>query len=1166
MIRRTSKIALEVVGVAVAVTAVLLAVLAWRLSTGPVSLPLLSQIIADAVRSDLQGGRLGIGSTVLRWAPEERQLGLRLQDVRLTGADGNLVAAVPELAFRISLPALLVGKLAPTYVDFYGITATIVRRPGAGISFGLASASAPVSQGGEASAIVAPMLKALAAGEHNDPTLGYLRHVGINDATLRFVDEVNGIVLDAPNANLAMYRGEGGVAGTLIADVRIGDTLGHVEFSGALPLGGKSVEVDLRAMNIVPAALARMSPSLSNYALFDAPLSARGTLDMSTDGTVNTARLSVDAGAGTFTLPGLQQTPVPLEKAHAEIALDARARRLDLKRLVLQAGPHSASFTGRVDNYVLGTGLNVSSARVELNGGKTTTQMAGFFEGPVELENVRFAGVLDFDKRSLAIKNLSLGVAGGSITASGTIVDGARSPSVDVKGTMTNLPVDTVRAIWPLALSHGARKWVAKNMSGGMLGRGEFRVDTPAGMLADADDHKAMPNDRVRFEFDVSDATVSYLDEMPPMTEVVARGLLQGNRFDAWVSSATVTVDEGRSIAVSNGHFVDDALATKGSVGDIEFSAAGATADILALLDHEPLTLIRGFGLDPSTVGGTGTISARLNLPLTKDVTIDDVDFSGTAHADNLVVPNIQSDLTVTGGTLDIDVQRTGLKAKGSVNINGSAPVRLVWSESFVRTKGPGSVFELAGRLDDASRAAIGLPLDDFLSGTADVKAKLVGKGAEIDSATVHAELSDAVARVDELGWLKPVGKPATVDLKVAFMPDAFRFTDFVLAGAGIDAKGTFTIAKSGRILAVDFPVVKLGPANDLVAKARRDEKGTLLVDIVGAKADARGLLHAFISGSGDKSKSDESATRALTPEMERDASLRTEIRADIGDVTAQNETKFSGLKARFTQIDGDVFLMDLTGIDQGGQPFDARIVPSPDRTRQFSMRSGDAGSVLRALDLFKSVQGGTLTAEGTFDDKLPGSPMKGEFSADKFRVVDASVLANILTLGSLTGIRDTLNGEGIYFDSLKLPFEISGHRIRVDDARMSGPAIGLTMKGEVDRSQDVVAMEGTLVPAYTINSILGKVPLLGPLIVGREGEGIFGFTYGVKGNIDDPSVVVNPLSAIAPGFLRRLFEFSSALPEEKEKKATSPAKGGETPKAAPPAPRPETEPGAPAP
>jgi hypothetical protein len=158
---------------------------------------------------------------------------------------------------------------------------------------------------------------------------------------------------------------------------------------------------------------------------------------------------------------------------------------------------------------------------------------------------------------------------------------------------------------------------------------------------------------------------------------------------------------------------------------------------------------------------------------------------------------------------------------------------------------------------------------------------------------------------------------------------------------------------------------------------------------------------------------------------------------------------------------------------------------------------------------------------------------MKGSIDVSKFRIIDAPVLAKILTLGSLTGISDTLSGGGIYFDRLILPFSSTGHRIHVEEARVAGPAIGLTMSGQIDRTNDVVDLEGTLVPAYTINSVLGNVPLLGPLLIGREGEGIFGFTYAVKGSTDNPSVIVNPLSAIAPGFLRRLFEFGSTLPPE---------------------------------
>jgi hypothetical protein len=1153
LIRRTSKIALEVVGVAVAATALLLAVLAWRLSSGPISLPILSQIIEDSARSQLAGGRLDIGDTILIWSAQDRQLGLRLRDVRLTGADGNRVAAAPELSFRLSVPALLIGRLAPTSVDFYGINATIVRRPGVGISLGLASAGEKPNPASEASAMIGPMLSALATGETENSILGYLRHVGIRDATLNFVDEVNGVSFEAPNANLALFRGGGGVAGSLSADLALGDTKGHIELSGALPQGASSIQLGMRATGIVPAALARASPSLANYALFDAPIDADGNLELARDGTVKSGRLSLDAGKGTFTLPGLEQAPVPIEKAHAELTLDAAANRLDLAKLVFQAGPHSISMQGHVD-YTLGAGVNISTARIELSAGKTTTEIPGFFEGPVEFDNVHVAALLDFDKRSMTVEDIKLGVGGGRIAASGKLEEGARSPAISFKGTIESVPIATARTVWPLVLSDHAREWVSEHMKGGTLRSANFNVNFAANVIEDTPPHAPLPAGSVHFEFNVDGTTVSYLDAMPPLENVTARGLVQPNRFDAWVSSAIVNVAPGKTLAVSNGHFADGDIANPHSIGDIEFTGAGATADILALLDHEPLKLIRGFGLDPSTVGGTGTLSAALRLPLVKTVKISDVDFSGKAHADKISIPHLDKNMSITSGTLDVDVTRQGLKSKGIVSFNNSTPLGILWTESFNAGSGPSSSYRMTGDFDAAARASIGLDFEKYLTGPVVIDAKLTGKGAAISGVDLHADLAPAVLNVTELGWTKPAGKSVTVDLKLAITKDAYAATNMKAAGEGVDVRGAFTAANDGRIMLADFPTLKLGPDNDLVAHVRRDDRGQLLVALKGAKYDARGILHDFISGNGDKKEAEEAATRVLTPEMEQDPTRRTQISAVFDEVAAQNGTKLSHVDGRFTLIDGSVYLMELGGTDQGGLPLAATIRGQSERTRRFSMTSNDAGLVFRSLDLFNSIVGGTFAANATIDDKLPGSPMNGEITVGEFRIVKAPVLASMLSLGSLTGIRDTLTGEGIFFDSLKLPFRVTGHRIHVEEARMSGPAIGLTMNGQIDRSMNVTDMEGTLVPAYTINSVLGNVPLLGPLLVGRKGEGIFGFTYAVKGNTDKPSVIVNPLSAIAPGFLRRLFEFSSSLPPETP--AVAPAASGKSavplPEAAP--------------
>ena len=85
------------------------------------------------------------------------------------------------------------------------------------------------------------------------------------------------------------------------------------------------------------------------------------------------------------------------------------------------------------------------------------------------------------------------------------------------------------------------------------------------------------------------------------------------------------------------------------------------------------------------------------------------------------------------------------------------------------------------------------------------------------------------------------------------------------------------------------------------------------------------------------------------------------------------------------------------------------------------------------------------------------------------------------------------------------------------------GPQIGLTLDGGYDVSNRKLALRGSVSPAYAINGALGNVPLLGKLLTGGEGEGVFGVTFRVDGDTNKPIVDVNPLSALAPGFLRKM-------------------------------------------
>ena len=139
------------------------------------------------------------------------------------------------------------------------------------------------------------------------------------------------------------------------------------------------------------------------------------------------------------------------------------------------------------------------------------------------------------------------------------------------------------------------------------------------------------------------------------------------------------------------------------------------------------------------------------------------------------------------------------------------------------------------------------------------------------------------------------------------------------------------------------------------------------------------------------------------------------------------------------------------------------------------------------------------------------------------FKVVRAPVLAKILGIGSLGGIAALVQREGMPVTEARLPFAWDGGRLTLHDVRAIG-AVGLTADGTIDRTSGTCDLRGNVIPAYTLNSALGKVPLLGRLFVGGKGEGVFGIDYRVSGAIADPTVRVNPLTSVAPTVLRQWF------------------------------------------
>ncbi len=141
------------------------------------------------------------------------------------------------------------------------------------------------------------------------------------------------------------------------------------------------------------------------------------------------------------------------------------------------------------------------------------------------------------------------------------------------------------------------------------------------------------------------------------------------------------------------------------------------------------------------------------------------------------------------------------------------------------------------------------------------------------------------------------------------------------------------------------------------------------------------------------------------------------------------------------------------------------------------------------------------------------------------FKLKELPVLTKILTLASLQGIADILSGEGIRFDEFEMNFTNKKNLINIDEIYAIGPAISVLMKGYVEKNK-VISLRGTLVPATTINKVIGSIPVLGQILVGsKTGEGVFGVSFKIKGPPKNLETTVNPIKTLTPRFITRTLE-----------------------------------------
>lgn len=702
------------------------------------------------------------------------------------------------------------------------------------------------------------------------------------------------------------------------------------------------------------------------------------------------------------------------------------------------------------------------------------------------------------------------------------------SCQTELQGNNINLPleidiaqarVDAVGKLFPPKLKGTtAHKWLVRRMNGGKF----KEVDIFADMEMSLEDFTASVKD-IHADFIFEDVDVDYRSPLMPAEGSTGTGVFdyKENRLTINGKKARIGDLEAKDITL----VFDDIMTAGGGVADIKARITGPFSTVLEYLARKPIEYGNELGIKPREVEGEADIEINVSFPTVKDLKKEEVKISAKGTVSNSLLPEMVSGLDLGGGPLDISVEEEYFEVVGDALLGGRE-VSFRWKQFFDSSGKPfSSQVKAEIGADKALREHFGVNLYDYLSGTVPLNLTYTSQINGSGAVEVTADLTPVILRFRPLEYKKLVGGEGEAGFKIVLQdgePEEINNLEIKAGGLSLE-KGRLVF---GKVLGeTDVVRARIGKflmgRNNLGIEYERESGGLIKMAMSGAFLDAR----PFLAGRPEKEEKDSSYDSALQkdePPMIISADAET---MQTGEKEYVLNTKI------YMVLDkaGDVTQLEMDAVAGKG---DIYLRYKPDEVtgrREFHMEATDAGAALKAFGLYENVRGGKLTILGEPSGQAVRSgDLKGVARLNDFRVVEAPVLARLISAMSLQGIGQLLGNEGLVFAKLESHFDWfsrpEGALLVVSEGRTSGNSLGLTFEGVIDRKTNTIDLSGTIVPLSLINSMVGFIPLVGDLLAG--GGAVFAATYTVKGDFKDPEVLVNPLAALAPGILRRiLFE-----------------------------------------
>ncbi len=660
-----------------------------------------------------------------------------------------------------------------------------------------------------------------------------------------------------------------------------------------------------------------------------------------------------------------------------------------------------------------------------------------------------------------------------------------------------NIPMNEVPAVWPSYLGSDAHEWVKRNLKTGVATNALFALYFTGGELSD-----------LLGDIDFKNTTVDYLSPMRPIENAGGKVMFYPDKVEVFADRGSIG-----NIKLKTGNvYLTDLQAERGQA-KIELDVMGPTPEILALIDEKPLLLLSGYGILPSQTGGMTSGQVTLLFPLSESISVHDVNVDISASVSNGLFQTADGKDTIKEVNADLKLNSTNMTVQGRGMYN-QTPLEIKWEEFFLPSdKNPvSSIYTVKGSINDSFIKPYIKDVSDYLLGV--LKGEVVYKKQKNKTARVHvnADLTESEIMVYPLSYTKVKGVPS-------------RLTgEFSLSAKNELTKARFEVEADKKAFDVVCLYEKF-PEKTSIKFEKVSAPGTFfsLQTTVGKKDDLSIKLKGkswlmtelknmpYFKQQAAKPSSAPSEHVVMNHIQTPPPAIDLDISMDSITLNPKAPLRNVAVKARrsgFTWKNLFVFA-------QGTDAFSINLAPE---TNKIDGLVNDLGDMLKRFNFSEEFEHGKATLSAYQNNT-------GMITGDIYiRNLDFKNPGFIMQALTILGIVDAVRGKELNFSTGLIPFELSPWlNVKINDGVLYGTSLGVTFTGT--GSTKAIKMSGSVIPAYAVNSLPGRIPVIGGLFRSAPNGGLMGVKYDLTGTPSASVVTFNPLSSIAPGILSKLFQ-----------------------------------------